>query len=127
MAKKNTGSIIALAVLAVGSYIWWKEQQNKTASAATVVPGTPAPVIEPGSAYNWPIVYNRFSEAAKLLQKEVGVTQDGIIGPKTIAAIQQYLPAFNTNFSIANAQKLSETIVLIQQARARLYYTVVNN
>ncbi|MDP1763079.1 MAG: hypothetical protein Q8L07_04260 [Sediminibacterium sp.] len=52
------------------------------------------------STAGYPIRYNQYNAAVKQLQAIVGTTQDGIIGPLTLAAIRVWLPNFNQNFVI---------------------------
>jgi hypothetical protein len=88
---------------------------------AIAKPTTPAP---PSNGNNntpnplplvndFPIVYMKFSEAAKPIQIALGFTDrdvDGKIGPKTLAALKMYLPSFTERFKISNQSELQSVL-----------------
>ncbi len=113
-----------------------KETADKLKAAAATAPtantGTPAPNIAPPSPAattdkNFPIVYNKFSERAKDLQKQLGFTGsavDGIIGEKTLKKWNDTLASSGINnlftiyFKIENAAQLNTAIKQISTAQA---------
>lgn len=82
-----------------------------------VTPGNTTPVN--ASLAGFPIQYNKFSEKAKVLQRHLGVTQDGIIGPKSIAELQKYVNVTAANFKIENQSKLDWYVYAITEAKAK--------
>jgi hypothetical protein len=66
---------------------------------------------------DYPIIYGKKSEAAKKLQWYIGVKQDGIIGPVSLAAWQKYDSAVTNRFKISNEAELNNEIALIQSAK----------
>ena len=52
---------------------------------------------------------------AKKLQSALGVTQDGVIGPKTMAQLKSKAPAFNEKLDLGNTNQVNKLVNLIKK------------
>ena len=52
---------------------------------------------------------------AKKLQSALGVTQDGVLGPKTMAQLKSKAPGFNEKLDLHNTSQVSRLITLIKK------------
>jgi hypothetical protein len=67
----------------------------------TPTPGDSTPPAPPATSFpGYPIVYKQYNADVKLIQKVLGLKQDGVIGPVTLKALQKYIPNLTTRFSI---------------------------
>lgn len=66
---------------------------------------------------DYPIKYNKYSSAAKVLQWHLGVTQDGYIGPNSLKEWQKY-KSVNTGFTISNKSELDYYCYEISEKKA---------
>lgn len=103
--KDNTGKILGLIALVGGGYFIYKKFIEKPAANTT------------GLTSYYPIVYQKFAPDVKEIQSALGVTQDGIIGPQTLAALQPYWPA-TTAFKIDNRAQLDYVLGTIRAGKA---------
>lgn len=55
---------------------------------------------------------------AKKIQAALGVSQDGMIGTKTNAAIKQKAPSFNENLDLTNSNQVNRLISIIKKYKA---------
>lgn len=102
MAKKKDYMVIGIIALGAGYLVYDVFIKNKNGgyvppvppAGSTQVPVSIAPVVTTpaASSYSYPIVYGKYHPDVKKLQAILGVTQDGIIGPQTLAALQLYSP-----------------------------------
>jgi len=105
MAAKNKNKIL-FWIIGLGSAAWIISKLNPP---ITPEPTPPNPGTTP-AANPFPIVYNKYSVKAKDLQAALGVTQDGIIGPRSLVALKGYYPEFTIAFKIENQTQLNSLI-----------------
>lgn len=98
-----------LAGLAVGTYLLLTKK-----ASADVPPVTVPDALTTG----YPIYYNHYHPGVKLLQKALGVKQDGWYGPQTLAAwrkIDQAVDNGGTTYEITDYDDLMNSIKYINQ------------
>lgn len=116
--------IFLAVVLIIGVVVLFVVSAAK-AKAAAAAKGTanPQPQAQtqqtqqqqvPSQNNDYPVMYGVKSEAAKQLQVALGVVADGIIGQKTLAALQRYVPTATTSFQIKTPVEMSALIQKIQ-------------
>lgn len=128
MAKKQDNTIIWGALLLFGGVYLYKKFVTPAATANTQQPVTTQPNTSTGNntgtttgnntnpgtiTSGYPVYINQYNSNAKALQKVLGVTQDGIIGPVTLTALNQKDPDGNwpsSGIIFNNAQQLSDEI-----------------
>lgn len=91
-----------------------------TTSLPTTATGKPA--VAPVTNSDYPIVYNKYSYSAKPLQAALGVTEDGIIGPKTLAALAKYWQGATQYFRIDNKIQRDAIVNTIKAAKQQQGY-----
>jgi hypothetical protein len=68
-----------------------------------------------------PPVVNDVSKAnAKKLQLALGVTPDGSVGPKTLAALKKKLPGFNDKVDVTNSNQINDLVKQIKKANTTI-------
>jgi hypothetical protein len=65
-----------------------------------------------------PVVSDVSKNNAKKLQAALGVTPDGAVGPKTLAALKKKLPGFNDKVDVSNSNQVNDIINRIKKANA---------
>ncbi|MEP6682119.1 MAG: hypothetical protein ABJA35_02620 [Parafilimonas sp.] len=65
-----------------------------------------------------PVVSEVSKNNAKKLQTALGVTPDGSVGPKTLAALKKRLPGFNDKVDVSNSSQVNDIINRIKKANA---------
>ncbi|MEP6465373.1 MAG: hypothetical protein ABJB05_03670 [Parafilimonas sp.] len=65
-----------------------------------------------------PVVNDVSKINAKKLQTALGVTPDGAVGPKTLAALKKKLPGFNDKVDVSNSNQVNDIINRIKKANA---------
>jgi hypothetical protein len=118
MAKKdNTSKILGIVAIAAGGYFLYekfiKKDDPLLNTQAPLTTGT-QPTGSPSISSYYPIVYNKYNPDVKALQALLNVSQDGIIGPKTLAMIQMFNPGFTTSFRIDNPTQLQNLINMVK-------------
>lgn len=119
--------VVAIAILA---YVTGrkKEKAKQLLDTQTPTPIPQSPINNfPTVNNSFPIVYNKYSEAAKGLQRVLGVVDDGIVGSKTLAALKKYYPKYDTNFSINNQAALDAIIDKINSEKQTTTSSPVGN
>jgi hypothetical protein len=79
------------------------------------VPSTQNNIKPPVAA---PVVTDVSKTNAKKLQSALGVTPDGAVGPKTLAALKKKLPGFNDKVDVSNTDQINTIINKIKKANA---------
>jgi murein L,D-transpeptidase YcbB/YkuD len=126
--------LVALAISGVVLYFLKKAADAKKAALqadapigagnATSLPPTATgkPAVAPVTNSDYPIVYNKYSYSAKPLQAALNVTQDGIIGPKTLAALAKYWQGATQYFKIDNKIQRDAIVATIKAAKQQEAY-----
>ena len=65
-----------------------------------------------------PVVNDASKANAKKLQSALGVTPDGSVGPKTLAALKKKLPGFNDKVDVTNSDQINDLVNQIKKANA---------
>ena len=65
----------------------------------------------------YPIIMSKYNPDAKLIQAALGVKQDGVIGPATLAAWKKVVPQMTERFKINNIIQLKDFIASIKVAQ----------
>jgi len=65
-----------------------------------------------------PVVNDVSKNNAKKLQSALGVTPDGAVGPKTLAALKRKLPGFNDKLDLSNSNQVNDIINQVKKANA---------
>lgn len=130
MAKSNNNTLILIGGAALAYYLYEqskkdKQQQTTAAletesSSASTTASTSKPkevvvlpkVVNANSNF-YPIKYNKYHPDVKYLQKALGVKQDGIVGPATLAAWKKYNPLRGVGLTIPNLAALMGEIGFI--------------
>lgn len=94
--------------------------QNGNSSTTPATPAANTPAV--ASVNSFPIVYGNKApnELVKELQKALGVTEDGLFGRETLAAIQKWYDAKYTNaYTIQNLAQLTTVMNAIATNKAK--------
>lgn len=126
--------LVALAISGVVLYFIKKAADAKKAALQNDAPSgagnttslpataTGKPNTAPVTNSDYPIVYNKYSFSAKPLQAALGVTEDGIIGPKTLAALAKYWQGATQYFRIDNKIQRDQILNTIKAAKQQEAY-----
>ena len=117
MNKKTKKQLIIGGLITGAALLLLNNKSNAANTATTDVTLPLAPQLPSPTPSVYPIVYNTFHPQAKLLQAALGVPQDGIIGPVTLAAWQKYDGAITKYFQIPSPVALQKTIDAITRAK----------
>lgn len=124
--------LVALAISGVVLYFIKKAADAKKAAAQQDTPpgssntatnsGASATPPAPVTNSDYPIVYNKYSYSAKPLQAALGVTEDGIIGPKTLAQLAKYWQGATQYFRIDTKIQRDAILNTIKAAKQKEAY-----
>jgi murein L,D-transpeptidase YcbB/YkuD len=138
--KPKTILIVLLVALAISGIILYFIKQAADKKKAEALGGTQGnyeqpksgagntntPAVVPIASGDYPIIYNRFSEAAKPIQAALGVTQDGIPGPKTLAEWKKYRTDITERFRIDTPQLRDVFVNQIKVAKQQAAYLAMS-
>lgn len=122
MATKKDYTFLAIMGAAAAYLVYdtfiKKHNASEQLPVAPGAPVNPARSITPsGSTYSYPIVYEQYHPDVKRLQAIVDTDQDGIIGPITLTAIQNWVPSFTEDSKINSFDDLVQLGYNIVEAR----------
>ena len=141
--KPKTILIVLVVALAISGIVLYFIKKNAEAKKATMQEGaaggsgiaansgasaTTTPTTPPVSNSDYPIVYNKYSYSAKPIQAALGVTQDGMIGPKTLAELDKYWIGVTVRFTIDNQAARDAIVNQIKTAKQQqTYFDLASN
>lgn len=131
MLKNNSNTLLIVGVAAAGYYLYNQAKKNEdnptmlsdeTEHQPTNLPehkkiiAIKPVVVKPltDNSKFYPVVYKKYNPDVKYIQALLGVKEDGIIGPGTLAAWKRYNPLVTERLRLTNVASLQAQITAIQ-------------